>query len=338
MTSDEAAATEDNGDVSDETLGSRLRAARESRELSIEKIADELRIEEEVLLALEEDRLADIDVAPVFVKGYIKQYGRALNLDYEELREAWQRQAESEDVRLRPNRAIHLRDERQITIWIVAALVVLLVAVALLVWWLGEGSADIASFGDASDTESVSVAAPLDSRVAQEPPAQPQTPAQPQIIEPLDAVADEPAEDSSEDDAPEDDQPEPTTTATVAAVAVSPDPDVTDATEPDATEPDAGDANPITVVAPGPEPGSVEMLFDFSAESWFELTDARGRTLHYDLVQAGSQLRFMVLPPAQVLLGNANAANVSVNAEAFSVPASSRRGNVANFVIDPAGD
>jgi cytoskeleton protein RodZ len=334
MTSDEAAATEDNGDVSDETLGSRLRAARESRELPLEKIADELRIEEEVLLALEEDRLADIDVAPVFVKGYIKQYGRALNLDYEELREAWQRQAESEDVRLRPNRAIHLRDERQITIWIVAALVVLLVAVALLVWWLGEDSADIASFGDASDAESVSVAAPLSSRVAQEPPAQPQPPAaQPEIIEPLDAVADEAVEDPSDDVATEDDQPEPTTTANVAAVAVPPDPNETDA-----AEPDIGDADPIIVVSPAPEPGSVEMLFDFSAESWFELTDARGRRLHYDLVEAGSQLRFMVLPPAQVLLGNANAASVSVNAEAFNVPASSLRGNVASFFIDPAGD
>ena len=174
MTDDAAAAPEENGEQSDETLGSRLRAARESRDMSIEKIADELRIEERVLHALEEDRLSDIKVAPVFVKGYIKQYGRLLDLDYEELREAFDRQADADDVRLRPNRAIYLRDERKITIWVIAALAVLLVAVALLVWWLGPDDGwFFDSFGDAGDADSVSVAAPITSRTqrASEPAA-----------------------------------------------------------------------------------------------------------------------------------------------------------------------
>ena len=331
MSSDEAAATEEGGEVGDQTLGSRLRAARESRELSVEKIADELRIEEEVLLALEEDRLSDIKVAPVFVKGYIKQYGRALNLDYDELRDAWQRQSESEDIRLRPNRAIYLRDERQITIWIVAALIVLLVGVALLLWWLGEGGADVASLSDSSGVESVSVAAPVTSRVEREPPAQADS-----------APASEVAANAPVVDAPTGVEPigndqgsaespvtDPATVAAaVAAVDEPGDPDVADSIS------EREDVNPVVVVSPEPEPGSVEMLFDFSAESWFELTDARGRRLHYDLVESGSRLRFMVLPPARVLLGNANAASVSVDAEAFSVPASNLRGNVASIDID----
>lgn len=335
MSDDAAANTEQSTEQSDETLGHRLRTAREARELTVEKIADELRIEEHVLRALEEDRFTDINVAPVFIKGYIKQYGRLLELDYEELREAYRRQADADDVHLRPNKAIHLRDERQIAIWVVAALATLLVAVALLVWWLGsEDGSILGSFGASERSESVSVAAPITSRV--QPATQPVA----------DAVADDsPGESSSTD-----------TAAPVAAAQ----PDTARPAEVDeeeaaqsaadvaASEAEASQvveaaavvvaANDTPAVPVEPEPGSVPMQFEFAEESWFELTDARGRRLHYDLAQSGSRHSFIALPPATVLIGNASAVSITVAAQAYPVPASSRRGNVANFVIDPAQD
>ncbi|MGD2166577.1 MAG: DUF4115 domain-containing protein [Gammaproteobacteria bacterium] len=337
MSEEAVSAPEESGEQSDETLGRRLRSARESRELSIEKIADELRIEAHVLRALEEDRLSDIKVAPVFIKGYIKQYGRLLDLDYDELREAFQRQADSEDVRLRPNRAIYLRDERQITIWIIAALAVLLVGVALVAWWLGaeEGFSFGSRSGD-GDSDSASVAAPVTSRAL---PSSRQGPAplsrEASDVTAVPAAAEQPASASPAPQRSEAPGEAETDAEADLALAVTQPRAATPVPEDSAREDTAGAPDPIPTE---PESGSVAMVFEFSAESWFELTDARGRRIYYDLADAGSRLRFMALPPARVLIGNADAVSITVDFEPYAVPSSSLRGNVASFVIDAAAD
>jgi cytoskeleton protein RodZ len=324
-----SAPEEDDGEQRTETLGSRLRSARESRDLSIEKIADELRIEEHVLHALEEDRLSDIQVAPVFIKGYIKQYGRLLELDYEELLNAFRSQADSEDVRLRPNRAILLRDERQITVWIIAALAVLLVAVALFVWWLGDDGLPFVRSGAAGDDERASVAAPVTSRAV--PPSTRQAVADAIPEPPAPPAETEVAEQADNEQVPAD-----VASAESVAADVSPQDGTADAGEVIASQ--AIGAQIVDAAAAEPEPGAVAMVFEFARESWFELTDARGRRLHYDLADAGSRLSFMALPPARVVIGDADAVSITVASNAHPVPASSLRGNVASFVIDPAQD
>ncbi len=53
--------------------GARLRAAREARGLSIEEVADRLRLNEALVLAMEEDRFGLLG-APVFARGHLKNY------------------------------------------------------------------------------------------------------------------------------------------------------------------------------------------------------------------------------------------------------------------------
>ncbi len=66
----------------------------------------------------------------------MRQYGTLLGLDARDLLGLYTQQvAADHDVVVQPSRSIHLRDERQITVWIVAA-VVLVVLIALLVWWV----------------------------------------------------------------------------------------------------------------------------------------------------------------------------------------------------------
>src|SRR5512143_2620669 len=62
------------------TLGEELKAARESRGLTLEQIADTTRISHTFLKALEEN---DYDVIPgeVFVTGFLRTYARELGLD-----------------------------------------------------------------------------------------------------------------------------------------------------------------------------------------------------------------------------------------------------------------
>jgi hypothetical protein len=43
----------------------------------------------------------------------------------------------------------------------------------------------------------------------------------------------------------------------------------------------------------------------------------------------------MALLPARVLIGNADAARITVASEAYDIPSGSRRGNVASFVVEP---
>ncbi|HVY66523.1 MAG TPA: helix-turn-helix transcriptional regulator, partial [Gammaproteobacteria bacterium] len=123
-------------------LGQILRDARVAKDLTIEQIATELRIEARQLAALEDNRFEQIGV-PVFVKGYVRQYAQRLGLDQRSLMEMYGRQAKLEEVQIQPSKTIKLRDERQITVWVVSVLVLLLIAVGLAVWWMNGGNFEL---------------------------------------------------------------------------------------------------------------------------------------------------------------------------------------------------
>src|SRR6187551_1605151 len=119
------------------TLGEQLRAARLSQDLTVEQLSTELRIEAKQLHALEQNRFEQIGV-PVFVKGYLKQYGLRLGLNTADLLALYHKQTTLADVQVQPSRTITLRDERQITSWVIAAIVLLAVIAGLAVWlWKG---------------------------------------------------------------------------------------------------------------------------------------------------------------------------------------------------------
>lgn len=326
------------------SLGTRLREAREASDLSVEKIADELRIEEHVLVALESDRLSDIKAAPVFIKGYIKQYGRLLQLDYEELKAAFENQTNAEDIRLRPNTSIQLRDERQITIWIIAAIAILIVAGALALWWFNaeevripnpfSGSADTDQAAVLSDSREVSLPVPASSGASEPAASAAESERSPVSVSPRSELALESPAPPTRTEEPGIETVEAGVDAGGAAEAGAESDDSAGeaAAQSDDSAIAAASAPPLPAE---PEPGSVAMSFSFTQESWFELTDARGRRLYYDLAAAGAQLSFMALPPARVLIGNADAATITVASEGYVIPPGSRRGNVASFVIDP---
>lgn len=312
------------------TVGARLKSARESKDLALEKIADELRIEAHVLRALEEDRFDDIPIAPVFVKGYIKQYGRQLGLNYNELRAAYVEQIGSDEVDLLPSQAIQLRDERQITIWIIAALVLLLVGVFLLVWWLGDDGLE--QRGAAAPASRPSVESPGAGRASGDA-ANP-------------AGARPPAGGGAGTAAPAVD-PLPDTRAPATAPSPqqeSPSPAASAAERESAAGPSAAGtrsaASPSPALGGSPEPadGAAAITVRFREDSWAEITASDGRRIFYDLGAAGSELSFFATPPVDVRLGNADGVDVTVDDEPFAIPRRGRRGNIATFEIPPPAD
>jgi cytoskeleton protein RodZ len=284
------------------TLGERLRAARLAQDLTVEQLATELRIEAKQLHALEENRFEKIGV-PVFVKGYLKQYGSRLGVNVADLLALYYKQTTLADVQVRPNRTIKLRDERQITSWVLAAIVLLTVIVGLAVWWWSGGS-----FGAGLPGESA--AAPAVAPASTQPLPEPERPAPvPEQRPAPTSDAGAAVVESAEPDAP------PAETPASAAAAAA-------AGRNDSARPAAG----VTVV----------LGLAFDAESWAEITDARGERLLFGLNAAGRNVTLRGEPPFSIVLGNADSVRLTIDGDPYAIPRTGRQGSLARFSVDLA--
>jgi cytoskeleton protein RodZ len=302
-----------------QSLGNALKQARIARELSLEQVSTELRIEAAQLDALEQDRLERIGV-PVFVKGYIRQYGTFLGLDTRDLLAQYYKQNALKEIEIQPSKTITLRDERQITLWIIAALVLAAVVAALGFWWWN-GAVLPAAFSPSAQTK-----APRHDAAA---PASTDAGRSPASIVTAEAVETAPAASSDS---------EPAIASPVSAGAV-------DATSEPVAEPAAGAARADTFALRAADdetergPLAVATLdVTFEQESWAEINDARGQRLYYGLGAAGRSAALSGAPPFAVTLGNSAGVKLVVDGEDFPVPTTGKPGDYAQFSVDVAGD
>ncbi|NIW24289.1 MAG: DUF4115 domain-containing protein [Gammaproteobacteria bacterium] len=274
------------------SLGERLRAARETQPLTRVQIAAELRIEPHCLEALEDDRLDEFP-APVFAKGYLKQYGALLGLDEGDLLAQYYRQADVRDVPVMQFKPIRLRDEDQIRHWLAASVVLVLLIGGLVAWWFSRPQAE------------------------------------PVPVERTEAL-------------PEDPPPVETPVEALVAPAVVPTPQVVaePQTDPLLVGPIVEQPGVEQPAAPqeDPAPGiTVQVEVSFLEDCWTEISDARGERLFYGLGSAGARSRFGARLPISIFLGNAGGVELTINGESYPVPAGSRQGNLARFVIADSG-
>ena len=114
--------------------GAQLRAAREARGFSIEEVAERLRLNAALVLAMEQDRLALLG-APVFARGHLRNYALLVGAPEREIMAACD-VGEVPAPSFLP--ALDLKPQargRSRWAWPVAA-VVLAIAVVALFWWL----------------------------------------------------------------------------------------------------------------------------------------------------------------------------------------------------------
>ncbi len=64
-----------------ESIGSRLKEAREAKGISIQEAQKDTRIHGKVLIALENDRVKEAVSGPIYIRSFIKKYGDYLGLD-----------------------------------------------------------------------------------------------------------------------------------------------------------------------------------------------------------------------------------------------------------------
>jgi len=64
-----------------ESVGKRLKAAREKRQMSVSDVASEIKARVQIIEAIEKDDFSSM-VAPVYAKGFIKLYAECVELDH----------------------------------------------------------------------------------------------------------------------------------------------------------------------------------------------------------------------------------------------------------------
>lgn len=319
---DEAAA------ASRPTPGRLLAAQREALGMTVHQIAETLNLTRHFIRSLEEDRY---DKLPdeVFVRGYIRSYGKLVNLDPAQLLELYEEFTTKKQVRKEEAIKRHARRRRDKNQpWILVSGIAF-VAVAATLWFLGSRS---------NDSEVADLPA-LDDMPVFDAPREPQR-----------AVTGAGSTFSSPD------------SSSPAPVAVSPEPAAgLAASEASAlnsaeegvsadlqygleAEAEGSDAQVTAEPADTPAPftGTAVMLqwrgddrleLQFASDSWVEVEHRGGTEAHRDLRLAGELLIVEGTAPFTILLGSARGVSVRLNGRTMDISANIRSDDTARLSL-----
>jgi cytoskeleton protein RodZ len=304
-----AAADELTGDLFPTPIGMRLRAAREARGLSVEELARSTHISSAVLHDIEADRLERLG-APIYVRGYLRSYARAVGVPEVVVEQLPTPSAEPPQPVLVPSqsrpRSRYLAERYTHLLGYALLTLVVLVPVLLSVRPQSNRAVSAPELNtlDLSPAE-VRVPAPANTSVTE-----------------LD-VASVPA------DAPH------ALAAGPAQQEMAPDPESVSATPaPEATtEPE----RPLMAsMAIRPETidrsAAQRVVLTLAESSWVEFTGVNGQRIEYALLPAGTVREYQVAGRADLRIGNARGAELSVDGQAVDIK-SIARSNVARVKL-----
>ena len=80
------------GSITEPTIGAELRQMRESKSLSIEDIAEKLKVRPSIIAALEADKYGDLP-EPIYTRAYLERYAQIVGLDASSLVKSYDRRA-----------------------------------------------------------------------------------------------------------------------------------------------------------------------------------------------------------------------------------------------------
>lgn len=254
-------------------VGHLLGEARENAGLTLDEVATQLRLSPRQVAAIE---AGDVDAlpGPAFVRGFVRNYAKLLQLDAEPLLECYKSHiagASQSHISLHSENILIAGRSKKA--WVPYLLAVLLLIVALIGWLVYNGDAKILS----NVPEQVTVA-PLQ---------------QGQTLPTLQSLPLPSSEPQSEVVAPE----------SLASV----DPDMSVAGE------EAGMASPPAAPAAEAVSGQATLLLEFSATSWVSVRNRDGVEIYNNTLSAGSRETIQGEPPLRVTLGNASGIKATYN-------------------------
>ncbi len=311
-------------------IGTRLRAARERKALTILQAAEKMHVDARTLESLEAEDFAALG-APVYARGHLRHYAELVGESPAELQELYAsstKLAPSQPDLTRIPRAAPESDSGKL----VGPAVIGLIAVAAIgtVWWVLSLSGDKAQ------------PTPVRSAVENNSTGKPAEAAR------ADATGAEAAATDADDDTPvalpAPEEPEPSASrgqkngAGPGAKGATPTPAsaVKTATSTTITTP-VTLASTVTAPPPAPRGKDGELTLKFSSDSWAEVYDASGQRLFYDMGAASSAHTVRGPAPLRVVLGNASGVAVEYNGRPASIPPATQPDGSTRFVINAHG-
>jgi cytoskeleton protein RodZ len=297
--------------------GAGLRAAREARGLSLEKVADELHLSSAMVAAIERD---DYEALPgsVFVRGYLKNYARLMELSMAQVLESYERSRPAEHIStpvVKGNIKAEVSSDHT-GVRLVTWAIVLVLAALVFSWWKGYIDWDSALEGTPDDENPPApdvVSPPLTGPGPTSLPPLVPEPAIAAPAAPASAIQTEP--ESGPESAP----------APVEVVAL--------AEEQPGAEQGIGNE---PVQSPPPEPTlEPEVVFGFSGPCWVNVRDSKGQRQLFGEMGEGDRKRIEGKPPWSVVLGNSRVVRITIDGEVFDHTRYSI-GNVARFTLSPS--
>jgi cytoskeleton protein RodZ len=303
--------------VSEHSFGGQLKSARERSGLSMEAVADTLRLDPKCVAALEQEDFSNLP-APIYVRGYIRAYAQLVRCEADALIAQYNAQAVPEPA-LTPVVSLFQQadgQERNVRLlWMVggvAALVLMLIAGG---WLIHVGT-----------REDVAAVEP----VATEPASEDASPdALPNITEfsstsdPAIALLGEQAVTPAEPVGPQ------------AAAPVPPTPNNSVVFEEQSVvQAPAGLPKDDAIILSSPT-GKDRLRLVFLGESWAEVFDANGYRLIFGLFNEEMQpVLVQGQAPFQMTLGDARRVSISINGQIFHVDSYIQQNNMARFMIE----
>ena len=115
-------------------FGDRFRVAREAAGMTTAEVADELRLAEDIIKALENSQLDSLP-APTFTQGYIRSYAKMLKLPVDEILKAYDRLIPEKDAPLTVRTSVSAQNTSKINAATSRPKVISLTPISLLSFW-----------------------------------------------------------------------------------------------------------------------------------------------------------------------------------------------------------
>jgi len=308
-----------------EGVGDRLRKARQEQGLSLDDVAQALKISPRQVEQLEGGAWSELP-GYTFVRGFVRNYARFLRLDVDGVLKDLESAAVPKPPVLELSAGTHValpaQGQVQKRDFITMLLGAGLVLVALLVFFLFPE--DWWNTGKARLMEHISVgpaaSAPAPAAAPAPAPAVPSTQLFPPALSP---------ESSLPAAAPVAVEPVPVAASAVVSPAAPPSA-VTAAVAPSPAVPLPASPAPVAASA---RPGAVTAEFGVSQLSWIEVQDKTGAILLSENLPAGARRSVSGVPPLTVVVGNADGVKLTVNGKVVDLQ-SRTRNSVARLTLE----
>ncbi len=296
-------------------FGGRFLAAREAAGLSVYEVADELKLTEEVVNALEHSQI-DILPASTFTQGYIRSYARLLDLPAEDIIKAYTQLLPEKEKPLSARSVLpSQKTSRDSTVKLVTYGMLVMGLILLIAWWY---QTDF-DWVENTDSDGVEAEVQVEEENTEE---QGQTLHQAINME----MAEAPSVERKQQNKIELKEKKATKQKQEASIDNA-------LTEVIKTEGNVSDKLTDEPVLSGNDIVQLTAI----ADSWIEIQDATNNRLFFGLIKEGDTQKLKGKAPFRMFLGNAPAVGVQLNNRSVDISTYVRKNNVAHVTISRDG-